>query len=434
MNKRGTWLVSATVLLILMWYWLQHKEPANNQVINVISQTENNSKNHDQSAVVANQITEQNTATKTIEPAVLIAATKERTFMAVYRDLNLAESCSHFYIFDHQSEGNYDYLTPLHAAANYNRGGDGGAPAIQIEALERFYDACLNLKHAVFKRSGITEDYPNYDFAYPVIVELRKEWRQTQPVTTAEKQLAQAVMYSTRWQKSMNELNQISMGEFALSHQEREEIRQQVIKISNEIEQLYLQTDEVDQVAVDLLKKQINTLNINKNQRLNVDAAVRQDALAQFMSITNQLRRHLYTGNPDSFYETIKALELDDNFNLTSADKYSKSQLQAFKQNTPEYLPPSRHLFELSGMVDVAIYNMLIEPASLLFMCYLGDDCGLDSRHSRKYCLGENEHQNSYPEACNKSLVDFYTDDYLSPNQWQDVQELFNLMVTTYAP
>ena len=80
-------------------------------------------------------------------------------------------------------------------------------------------------------------------------------------------------------------------------------------------------------------------------------------------------------------------------------------------------------------------YNLLIEPASILYLCYLGDDCDVGSSHVNKYCLGTGIfHNDLYPDACGKSLVDFFSEDYLTRNQWTDVSHLFDLMVEMYAP
>lgn len=438
MKRTGTWLMLLSVLALLLWWWQQRQPDSFTAAnINIISQHNDSvladqpNKQASADRSVAQDLPDQSTSAQT---ETNTGAAKDRSFMAIYRDLILAESCSSYYISQHQSKGQYDYRNIFNQVANYQRGTDGGAPAIQIEALERFYDRCRDLKAAVFHRANINETFPAYQFAYPVIVELRKEWRQSKPVTTNEKRLAAAINSRQQWERITRKLSQVSMGEFALSTEERTAIEQQITALSDELTQLYIRTDQVDQTQVNELDQQISTLNERKNQRLPADQAQRTELLLEFFRISQDLEHHLYLGQAEVFFEVIKAMELSDTLNLNVAQEFQKTALYALKQQIPEYLPPSELLFQLSGHMDVTLHNLLVEPASLLFMCYLGDDCGPDSRHVRRYCLGTTGYQDNYASACGLSLQAFYTEHYLSPNQWQDVQTLFNLMVESYAP
>ncbi len=435
MKRTGTWLILLSVLALLLWWQQRQADPVT--PANIISQQHDTvlTAPQDKPPTTDRTLVEDPPDESTSAPTEAnTRAGKDRSFMAIYRELILAESCHSYYISQHQSKGQHDYRNIFNQMANYQSGTDGGAPAIQIEALERFYDRCRDLKAAVFHRAKINEPFPAYQFAYPVIVELRKEWRQSKPVTTAEKRLATAIKSRQQWEQIAHKLSQVSMGAFALSAEERIAIDQQVTALSDEITQLYIRTDQVDQTAVNELDQQIRVLNERRSQRLPADQAQRTELLLEFFRLSQDLEHHLYLGQAEVFFEVIKGMEFSETLNLSVAQEFQKTALYALKQQIPEYLPPSELLFELSGHMDATLHNLLVEPASLLFMCYLGDDCGPDSRHIRRYCLGTTGYQDNYASACGLSLEAFYTEHYLSPNQWQDVQTLFNLMVESYAP
>ena len=356
----------------------------------------------------------------------------ERTFMAIYRDIKLAEDCSNFYRNHHGTQGNYDYLAVLQQAREYQFQTDQAPPATQVQALENWVQQCLNLKAAVFFRADINQAFPDYQFAYPVLVELRKEWRQTQPQSAAEKHLAKTFQVSEKWRQSLNRLLQISRGDFFYTKGERETLKLSVTQLQRQTAAMYQLADQANRHEIDLLHQQISALQEQMNQRLPVDEVQRAEAIDTFNQLTYYMEQAMYDGFPESFVLAVKTLESTPQFDLRVAHNEYRPYQDEVEELITEYTPPSQHLFSYAKTQDHAIFDLLIEPASHLMLCYMGADCSAESEWVRYYCLGNDYHETTYPSACGKSLLDFYTDDYLSPNLWQDVSQLFDKMVYYY--
>ncbi|VAW45250.1 hypothetical protein MNBD_GAMMA02-1630 [hydrothermal vent metagenome] len=354
----------------------------------------------------------------------------ERNFMAIYRDINLAKDCSPFYRNHHQTLGKYNHLEAFNISLQYKSSQQ--APPNQVQALEDFVQQCLTLKSAVFFRASIDTEFPEYKFAHPVLVELRKEWHNSQPETPAEKHLDKVTKLSKQWQQSLEELLQISSGDFFYSKEERDSLEKSALQIQQQIDVIYQQTDQADWNEINKLQQQIKALSEQKNQRLPVDEEQRLSALDAFNQLTYYMEQAMYDGFPASFVTLIENLEMADHFQLkvASADYYPYSN-DVIKL-IPEYTPPSQHLFAYAKTQDQQVFNLLIEPASQLMLCYMGADCSAESAWVRQYCLGNKHRVSTFPDACGKSLLDFYTDDYLTPNLWLDVSELFDKMVSYY--
>jgi len=145
----------------------------------------------------------------------------------------------------------------------------------------------------------------------------------------------------------------------------------------------------------------------------------------------------LIRGYPDAYLTAINALDANNqqaNYQLFAPNMANEESKRLMTTFVPEYQSPSQQLMTITGIQDQQVFDLLLRPASLLMMCLLGDDCGPDSIYMRFYCTGDQYHRDSHAEACGLSLVDFYSQHYLSPNQWQDVSELLAQMEQTYAP
>ncbi len=437
--ESGEIMKKAVVLILLLaavlaWLYVEWSTESKTNSINQVSfQTDSDDtdlKQEDQNMPTNNApVAALNKTANTVAKNQSKPAGK-RTFMAIYRDIKLAEDCSPFYRNHHQTLGKHNHLEAFNKSQQYISGQQ--APPNQTQALEDFVQQCLTLKSAVFFRASIDAEFPEYKFAYPVLVELRKEWYNSQAETPAEKHLEKVTKLSKQWQQSLKELLQISSGDFFYSKEDRDSLENSAVQIQQQIDVIYQQTDQADWNEINKLQQQIKALSEQKNQRLPVDQEQRLSALDAFNQLTYYMKQAMNDGFPASFMALVETMEMTEQFHfkVASADyhPYSTSVIKLI----PEYTPPSMHIFAYAKTQDQQVFNLLVEPASQLLLCYMGADCSAESAWVRQYCLGNKHRVSTFPDACGKSLLDFYTDDYLTPNLWLDVSELFDKMVSYY--
>ncbi|MCB1582571.1 MAG: hypothetical protein KDI92_05850 [Xanthomonadales bacterium] len=432
------WIVLTLIfMMVLLYLWQQQPPQFKNQKVNtVIFQ----SKDETQQAVTKDA---QKVDTKATEPVIEITETpnpkgnnndQERTYLQVYRDLQLAGECNKFYFNNHQYKGNYDYTAELTQAYRSLNKTDDLPPATQLDALEQFVQSCLDLKRAVFARADIPELFPDYQFAYPVTFELRKELNKTKPETPEGKHLAGAIKHSGQWVQLFNQMIDAATGKKKHSSSIIKMMREEAQVIRDEISILY-QANPVDGEQIALLQQQINDLYLKMEERQPASKEAVQQAKEAFLPTNALMEKNLRAPYPDSFTEIIKNLQLKSQYDLRIGAISSPDYWAIYlKKYIPWHLPPSHHIMQQSPTTDTDHFNLLIESASMLYLCYLGADCGPNSVLVRKYCLNPQANfQNNYPNACGKTLIDFYTENYLTPNQWKDVSSLFDIMVNMYG-
>lgn len=355
-----------------------------------------------------------------------------RSFLDVYKDIQLAKECSHFYKENHKLKGQYDFLKVLNDAHKYRMGMDELAPEIQQEALDRFVGFCLSLKEEVFNRAKIIDDYPEYQFAYPVLVELRKEFNTTLPNTDVEKELFSAIRLGAKWQQQATNLRNVSAGDFKRSKKERDVLQSEIDALGDEIRLLY-QNYPIDSNELSRLDKEIEQIYELQFERLPTNPEKLKQAQQAFNTINAQYLNQAKLPNVHVFKEVMLNMHFNDNYDLAISALANNYALNGFQKIVKIYASPSEIIKNHAQIFDSSLYDIMIKPAGYLYLCYLGDDCGPDSTYVREYCLDlDNYHTQMYVDACGKNLIDFYTDEYLTANQWLDVSYLFDVMVDYY--
>lgn len=434
--KKLSVTLATLLVIILLYLWQQKPAQPKNQPVNTVTLQ---SKNEAQQAEA--EVT-QKVDTNAIDSVVEVTETpnpkennhdQERTYLQVYQDLQLAGECNKFYLINHQYKGEYDYTAELTQVYRFLNKTDDLPPTTQLDALEQFVQSCLDLKRAVFARADIPELFPDYQFAYPVTFELRQELNKTKPETPEGKHLAGAIKHSGQWVQLFNQMIDAARGKKKHSSSLIKMMREEVQTIRNDISVLY-QGNPVDGEQIALLQQQVDDLYLKMEERLPASEEAVQKAKEAFLPINALMEKNLRAPYPDSFTEIIKNLQLKSQYDLRIGAISSPDYWAIYlKKYIPWHLPPSHQIMQQSPTTDSDHFNLLIESASMLYLCYLGADCGPDSAHVRKYCLNPQANfQNNYPNACGKSLIDFYTENYLTPNQWKDVSRLFDIMVNMY--
>lgn len=436
--RSKNWIFLATVsVAILLYWWLQQPQQGNHQQINTVTFQSKNKAQHAEAEVT------QKVDSITIEPSIDSAETtkpkaaqkdQKRTYMQVYHDLQLASVCNNFYTNNHENKGHFDYLAGLHNAHRYKIKVDENAPDIQVDALEKLVQRCLDLKSDTFDRAKIFEAFPDYQFAYPVLVELRKELSLTTPQTPEEIHLAETIQTSKSWRKLYNALFAVLRGEYKHDQRQRDQFQQQITELQEQITFLY-QTNPENSEAIEALNNEVTQLRIQSDERQPVDQVKLNEILASFFPVNEQMLNSLTTSHPESFRYLMTTLHMKSRYHLVIGAGQRYAQLLAKLPediNWPQL--PNQQIMIQSEHQDSDLFDLLIQPAADLYLCYLGADCGPESEMVLNYCLNwEKDHYDSHVDACGKSLLDFYSENYLTANQWTDVNALFETMVKMYA-
>jgi len=435
LKKAGLLLL---ILAAMLFWWLQsepNSPPKPSAVINQVSK--GNSPTHaprKSPHKPSNRESETQTIPAQIEQEPTQAADEsERSYLDIFHDIRLAQTCERFYLRQ-ASQADYDHLADLDNVINGQYQITTGATTAQADALEQYIDDCFQLAQTVSQR---TNGFYDPQIQSPVLFALEQELAQAKPQTAAEQHLHRSLVLADQWQQSLDQLLQTSQGAFVHTREEQRALQQQIDELHAQITQLYQFTDQVSNEDVAAIYEQIQQLQKLKNQRQAVDSQLREQQLATFQSLTTQLQQLLIRGYPDAYLTAINALDANNqqaNYQLFAPNMANEESKRLMTTFVPEYQSPSQQLMTITGIQDQQVFDLLLRPASLLMMCLLGDDCGPDSIYMRFYCTGDQYHRDSHAEACGLSLVDFYSQHYLSPNQWQDVSDLLAQMEQTYAP
>ena len=77
----------------------------------------------------------------------------------------------------------------------------------------------------------------------------------------------------------------------------------------------------------------------------------------------------------------------------------------------------------------LSLYDVSIK----LTACAMNYPCDDHSEFISDYCIRGFKNMSNYLSACGKTLEDFYFNEYLSPNQLEDVSKYLNFILEHYA-
>ena len=157
----------------------------------------------------------------------------------------------------------------------------------------------------------------------------------------------------------------------------------------------------------------------------------REAAIIAFEAVNELLFAQLRTKDPDVFFETQSALEmLQHNINYFGHMPYKNIGQNRLKAPFIEYVSPGDVIQSVFGVSDAELFGSVINPAMKLYHCELGGDCTPEGEWNPHIChLGYGSFQEA---ACEYDLANFYQNHFLSPNQWQDVQSVLQVIRSLY--
>lgn len=174
----------------------------------------------------------------------------------------------------------------------------------------------------------------------------------------------------------------------------------------------------------------VKALKAQLDQLTGENPQVKEQAWQDVQKLTAQIKAYMRLQDPDLFFEASALLNDDRNFRFLNAsihgNNFKSENLE--KLNIP-YKKVAEEVNQLTGPISRLNFLGIAPYANLLYLCTLGHDCAPNSIIMDYYCS-----KAEYPTACEKDLAAFFTDDYLSPNQLQDVINLLEQLGIIYAP
>lgn len=432
-----THMIWISLMLLGIW-WLRHDhQPEASKPINRITRTvEPVSK---QTISEPKQIPQPNQQQLAPQPPVAnhdelpAVSNWPKTYLQLYRDFRLSENCHAVLVLLAEDPGQgavkEHMLTALQARST-------ASPVIEMQhqILDQHIDACLALyeryhswmpplvvdRHSpppngltVYLSEQLSEEVAHtpkeqhikalrqlikpWDEAWTQLIQLLESpTNESDPAILALRQEIEALRLSMQQQKAL-------LGEAYTQEMYRQYI-EQAVHFSQQIDQLLI----YDQAGIDHWNTRIKTLN---------------EQISTFLSMQD----------PDLYYEASSLLNEDRQMKLLNAQTDNvrfKGQLLTRFPVAYQTLAQSMNL--TTGPTEGLNFRGVASFANHLYLCALGQDCGPGSELSNMYCLGNGYHR-IVSAACDKDLLTFYVEDFLSPNQQTDVFNLFDQLVGIYG-
>lgn len=419
MNTKLKWIL-ALVLLVALLLWLLFQDKGQKAVV---AKTEMPSISNADPLTAPKLLAkgEPKAVDVNTEPAPddeLITEEAVRSYLVVYRDLQLARDCSDIYMKQHWNGQSKDQIfDSLHRYALKNE-----AALIKTQQIfNKLYNRCMNLAAQV-KQQGHNKNW-EFDYASPALKSLSKELTTAPTVNITEERFKKLVEFKHKLSETFSHWFQASLGKHKLNRSERKVINEQIKEISESIHQLGYGPEFKSQR--ESLYEQKKVLFEQKEQRLPPDEALLNQISRYHQQLTERLWPSLASRHVGAFILVFNALNNTNYFHV----RISKTEAQELNQPeiAKQLITVNQVLFEAAPFQrNESYFDVVGEAAGFIFLCELGKDCSENSTITRDYCLGMNELPR-VTAACGLDVMTFLKDHYISPNLWPDV----NAMVLT---
>lgn len=306
--------------------------------------------------------------------------------------------------------------------------------AKQIRSVVQHAKSCQNMLSQI-EALGFN-DSANASTSFEIKDWVRQHLSKMTPMTAKELAIADVLSLSELWQSSFDDVLNTSKGDDRMEQPEVDLLQAQINALESEAAQLssldrdmrtQQESDRIHEIWLKIRKLKEQIIQVKK-----VNLTERNQAIITFESVNALLFKKLHSQDPDVFFEAQTTLEMNQlNHLLFGYAPYKNIGVGSVSLPFIEYVSPGEVIQSILGIQDDSVFAMLINHATKIYHCELGADCGPGGRWSLLYChVG---YGYFYESACDKGLLRFYQDDYLSENQWQDVQHVVNTLRSTYA-
>ncbi len=428
-------LLTVMILLLALFWWSERKQGQQRSLSqpNVVSMQTDEPASTEESASNKPATTQQSddtiNDTAIAEQNESTPEKKELTYLEVYRMNRQFVACQ-AEIYHLIEDPNDDPIKVLHNKLN-RLSGQKQVPLTptqqQISSVNKHQESCSLLLETIriMDLSPEITEQDNNDKAFNQTKEqLYNLLNETKPKTTKEQSIAAVLQLKTQWQTLFNEILAISEGSDQKNSDAIADLNRQAgqlkTTINQLVEELKLATDtESLQLELNEVSKQYDRIQDEIKGLYWVDTDARDQSIAHFNVINDQLFNRLSSLDPDVFYETQMTLEKNENIKYFGHAPYKDIGLYEAKMPFVEYVSPGDVVMQILDLHDDELFRLVIQYATQLYLCELGADCGPGSTWIKYYCF------QSYNEidarSCDLDLTSYLQNHRLSENHWQDV-------------
>ncbi|VAW45402.1 hypothetical protein MNBD_GAMMA02-308, partial [hydrothermal vent metagenome] len=284
-----------------------------------------------------------------------------------------------------------------------------------IQLIEKYQDSAMYLSQAEQKNASIYQYMSQQLLTAPT-------------VTVKEQQLKQLRNLNQPWDEAWQQLFNAAKG---IISPEALAIKDQLDELDINWRQQYqgveFEFTEAERNAHYETKK---ALKAQLEQLTGTNPKVKIQAWEQVQKLTAEIKAFMLLQDADLFFEASALLNDDRQLRFFNGSSHGRN----FKRESLErleipYIKVAGEVMQLTGQINRLNFLAIAPYANQLYLCTTGQDCAPGSTLMSHYCL-----KPEYPTACDKDLMAFFVDDYLSPNQLQDVLNLYEQLVFIYAP
>ncbi len=419
------------VLLLCWWLFYQPGEPTDPiSAPNTVSRI-NNVATEKQAASIEN--TTQTAATFSSEPIALptaASATKQpaQSYLQLYRDLRLAESCAAIFRSLAQYGDSHDFLKDF-SERFVTRSADGlTAPtAEQYQQYEQLLADCLQLEDQISRHNP---GPPTARKNRWIEDHLATELLVAKATSTKEQSLKKLRQMIEPWNQQWEQMIKLAQGQLDEDHPEVLAIRQQMDELkAQRSHQRQLLQDAYTLEMVQAHNRQYQQLHQQLRQLLSFDRPEQQQLLDNINQMADEIRTYLYKNDADLFYEAAALLNHQRGYRFINSNSNKDHKLARL---AIPYQSEAKQLNLTTGPLAKRNFMVVSAYAHHLLLCGMGEACGPGSPIMRSYCLGSGQIK-AHRQACHKDLTSFYFEDYLSPNQQTDVATMYDQLVNIYG-
>jgi len=446
MTKKLT-LIFLVIIAVIIWMLLQKNQEKSNPVQIVSQQNQQITETPEQQTKAKIKTLETEVANHMAEDISqpIENTLKELTYMQLYEKSLVAKDCFGFYLLsennsyglsDETKKNEIDYIQDYKNKIERNsKGRQNHATEQQIQSYQDHTVQCTDLKTEIESNTESSDrEKESFSFAFE---QLRLIMTAKEPISDEGKQLKFVLKEAKAFKNTTWELKKLNAGESDLSKQETNLLKQEIQNLNFKLKSSDYFGKEAKLTPEYLaLKKEFD----DKQAYLDLHLIINQQELIHHKKILINsiavLESHLKTEYPLVFNEAFNGL----NLNLNSSNRLPHFyKLDRITKTALQIPIISQQIFEQSGIKDKNYFNLLLQPSLDLYQCYLGAECTFPNNRRLTYLcyLPKHDFQETteglFFEACEMNIEDFYLQNYLTGNQVEDMNVIFNYLVNNYA-
>jgi len=442
-----TTIFTLFILVVIAWLFWQNKQDEIKPIQSVNQSVVNLSDNTQKKDTIKPKIieTEPEPIIDEIDNQSSINQLKGLSYMQLYEKYLDAQDCFGFYLLTDRSEYGLvpddktvkiDYIQEYKdAISGHSNHRQQQATEKQIQYYQDYANHCSDLKSEIEHSTDATENEKE-SFSFTAD-QIKLTMAETSPITGEEKQLKLTIKQAQKYNDLRWKIEELQSGKSDLSEQESDKFKRDILDLEFQLNSSDFYGDQAKLTPEYLsLKKQFDEKKAYLKSHITIDQKELNHQKNLLINSMVILDSQLNTPYSSVFVEAFNAL----NFNYNEENKLPHYYLlKKLYKSGEQTRVISQQIFDELAFKDKAYFNQLLQPSLEMYQCYLGANCTFPNNRRLNYLcyLPRNYFQNKrtglFYESCDMNLEEFYLQNYLTENQVEDMNLIFNYLVSNYA-